>query len=147
MNESGVWWLLAGGVVTAELLTGTFYLLMMAIGLVAGALTAHAGLGLTVQLLVAALVGGGAVAGWHLKRSQQPKPPPASANPDVNMDIGSEVMVRQWLSDGTALVKFRGANWSAVAAQAVDTTQTGLFTITELHGSRLTLSKSPVKAQ
>ncbi|MBC7547724.1 MAG: NfeD family protein, partial [Polaromonas sp.] len=47
MNESGIWWLLAGGVVIAELLTGTFYLLMMAIGLVAGALAAHAGLGLT----------------------------------------------------------------------------------------------------
>lgn len=146
MNESGIWWLLAGAVVVAELLTGTFYLLMMALGLVAGALAAHAGLGVTAQVLIAALVGGGAVVAWHLRRSQQPKPLPASANRDVNLDIGEEVMVAEWRSDGTALVKFRGANWTAVAAQPSDSTQVGLFTITELHGNRLTLSKSPTPA-
>ena len=146
MNESGIWWLLAGAVVVAELLTGTFYLLMMALGLVAGALAAHAGLGVTAQVLIAALVGGGAVVAWHLRRSQQPKPLPASANRDVNLDIGGEVMVTEWRSDGTALVKFRGANWTAVAAQPSDITQVGLFIITELHGNRLTLSKSPAHA-
>ena len=146
MNESGIWWLLAGAFVVAELLTGTFYLLMMALGLVAGALAAHAGLGVTAQVLIAALVGGGAVVAWHLRRSQQPKPLSASANRDVNLDIGGEVMVAEWRSDGTALVKFRGANWTAVAAQPSDSTQAGLFTITELHGNRLTLSKSPTPA-
>ena len=146
MDDSGIWWLLAGAVVTAELITGTFYLLMMALGLVAAALGAHAGLGPTAQVLIAALVGGGAVALWHIKRSQQPKPLPASANRDVNLDIGGAVEVGEWRSDGTALVKFRGANWTAVASQPSDSTQVGLFTITELHGNRLTLSKSPVNA-
>lgn len=146
MNESGIWWLLAGAVVVAELVTGTFYLLMMALGLVAAALGAHAGLGLTAQILAGALIGGGAVAAWHFNRSQQPKPLPASGNPDVNLDIGSEVMVGEWLSDGTALVKFRGANWTAVAAQPADGTQVGLFTITELHGNRLTVSKQTAQA-
>ena len=147
MNESGIWWLLAGTVVVAELVTGTFYLLMMALGLVAAALSAHAGLGLIAQVLVAELVGGGAVVLWHIRCSQQPKPLPASANRDVNLDIGGEVMVGEWLSDGTAVVKFRGANWTAVAAQPTDSTQVGLFTITELHGNRLTLSKSLVNAR
>ena len=32
MEESTIWWLLAGGLVVAELLTGTFYLLMLAVG-------------------------------------------------------------------------------------------------------------------
>ena len=146
MNESGIWWLLAGVAVVAELVTGTFYLLMMALGLVAAALGAHAGLGLTAQVLLAALVGGGAVVLWHVKRSQQPKPLPASANRDVNLDIGSEVMVDEWRRDGTALVKFRGANWAAVAAQTSESPQVGLFIITEIHGNRLTLSKSPEKA-
>ena len=144
MNDSGIWWLLAGAVVMAELVTGTFYLLMMALGLVAAALSAHAGLGLTAQVLIAALIGGGAVVVWHIKRSQQPKPLPASANRDVNLDIGGEVMVDQWRSDGTALVKFRGANWTVVPAQPADSAQVGLFTITELHGNRLTVSKSPI---
>ena len=146
MNQSEIWWLLAGVVVVAELVTGTFYLLMMALGLVAAALSSHAALGLTAQVLIAALVGGGAVALWHFKRSREPKPLPASANRDVNLDIGGEVMVDEWCLDGTAVVKFRGANWTAVAAQPTDSAQVGLFTITELHGNRLTLSKSPVIA-
>lgn len=147
MNESGIWWLLAGAMVVAELLTGTFYLLMMAVGLLGAALAAHAGFSLTAQVTIAAFVGGGAVAAWHVKRSQQPKPLPASANPDVNLDIGSEVVVGEWRSDGTAMVRFRGANWTAVAAQPSDSTHIGRFTITALHGNRLTISRSAAPAQ
>jgi hypothetical protein len=46
--------------VAAELATGTFYLLMLALGCAAGALAAHAGVGPRPQVVVAALVGGGA---------------------------------------------------------------------------------------
>jgi len=66
MADSTVWWLLAGGAVALELSTGTFYLLMIAAGLAAGALAAHAGMPLTGQLIVAAAVGAGAVGAWHL---------------------------------------------------------------------------------
>ena len=44
MEESTIWWLLAGGMVVAELITGTFYLLMVALGLAAAAPVAHANL-------------------------------------------------------------------------------------------------------
>ena len=37
------WWLLAGVLVAVELLTGTFYLLALALGAAAAALAAHAG--------------------------------------------------------------------------------------------------------
>ena len=37
MAHSTVWWLVAGAAVALELMTGTFYLLMLAIGLAAGA--------------------------------------------------------------------------------------------------------------
>mgnify|MGYP006147005675 CR=1 FL=1 len=57
MADSTLWWLLAGAVVALELFTGTFYLLMLALGMAAGALAAHAGAGLAVQLVVAAGVG------------------------------------------------------------------------------------------
>ena len=33
MAESTIWWLLAGAAVALELVTGTFYLLMLAVGL------------------------------------------------------------------------------------------------------------------
>ncbi|HNJ45700.1 MAG TPA: NfeD family protein, partial [Ottowia sp.] len=51
MADSTVWWIAAGLLVAAELLTGTFYLLMLAIGAAAGALAAHAGLSLSAQLV------------------------------------------------------------------------------------------------
>ena len=61
MEASTIWWLAAGAVVVAELLTGTFYLLMVALGLVAAALAAHLGLASALQMVSAAIVGGGAV--------------------------------------------------------------------------------------
>ena len=41
MAESTIWWLMAGSAVAVELVTGTFYLLMLAIGLASAALAAH----------------------------------------------------------------------------------------------------------
>jgi len=56
------WWVAAGVVVAAELATGTFYLLMMALGLAAAALAAHLGLGGSAQIATGALVAGIATA-------------------------------------------------------------------------------------
>src|SRR6478735_7202301 len=56
MADSSLWWLLAGAAVAVELVTGTFYLLMLAIGLAAAALAAHSGAGLTTQLVAAAAI-------------------------------------------------------------------------------------------
>ena len=108
-----LWWLAAGALVAAELATATFYLLMLALGAAAAALAAHLGAGFTLQLLAAALVGGGAVALWHLGRSRRPAAPAPEANRDINLDIGESVHVAQWDSEGTARVHYRGADWSA----------------------------------
>ncbi len=105
------WWLTAGVLVVAELATGTFYLLMLALGAAAGALAAHAGLPLTGQIGTAALLGGGAVVVWHLRRSRQPAALPAQANPDVNLDVGTTVQVPQWEPDGSARIHYRGSAW------------------------------------
>lgn len=113
LSASTVWWLITGGLVAVELATGTFYLLMLALGTAAAALAAHGGLGHSGQLIAAALVGGGAVALWHWKRSQQPRAPAASANRDINLDVGSLVKVERWGPDGTARVQYRGAGWDA----------------------------------
>jgi membrane protein implicated in regulation of membrane protease activity len=107
-NATTVWWLAAGALVAVELVTGTFYLLMLALGAVAGALAAHLGLSVTAQVIVAALLGGGATVGWHLKRSRQPAPAPA----DQNLDIGRAVHVEHWAGDGSARVSYRGASWA-----------------------------------
>jgi membrane protein implicated in regulation of membrane protease activity len=140
MAESTVWWLLAGAAVAIELVTGTFYLLMLAIGLAAGAIAAHAGAGLSVQLVVAAVVGGGAVAAWHLLRGKAPEDVPASANRDVNLDIGEVVNVEMWAPDGTAQVRYRGAAWTV--AQAPGTSRSvGPHRVKEVVGNRLIVEK------
>ena len=108
-----LWWIAAGAAVAAELATGTFYLLMIALGLAAGALAAHLGLALAAQVIVAALVGGGATALWHWQRFRQPQSAPARTNRDVNLDIGERLHVSAWASDGTARVQYRGSAWTA----------------------------------
>lgn len=142
MGESTIWWLLAGAAVAAELVTGTFYLLMLAVGLSAGAVAAHLGLSTVAQLLLAAGVGGGAVFGWYFYRSKSPAPLRASANRDVNIDIGEPVHVDHWNTDGTATVKFRGANWTAVSADPSGSALTGSFRIREMLGNRLVIEKT-----
>ena len=141
MADSTIWWLLAGVAVAVELVTGTFYLLMLAIGMVAAALAAHLGAPVIVQIVVAALVGGGAVVVWHWKRSKSPKPAQANANSDVQMDIGQTVHVQQWNDDATASVKYRGAQWTVQLADPDAAPQPGLFKVKELNGNRLVVAK------
>ena len=111
MSPEILWWIACGALVAAELATGTFYLLMLALGAAAGGISAWLGIALPMQLIAAAVVGAGAVLLWHRKRGAQAAGLPANANPDVNMDIGQAVQVAQWAGDGTATVKYRGADW------------------------------------
>jgi membrane protein implicated in regulation of membrane protease activity len=112
LSSSTLWWLLAGVLVAAELATGTFYLLMVALGAAVGALAAHAGLPATAQVAAAALCAAGATAAWHFKRARSPRGAPAEANRDVNLDIGQRLQVGAWQPDGSARVSYRGAMWS-----------------------------------
>ena len=131
-----LWWVLAGLLVVAELLSGTFYLLMIALGAAAGALAAHAGAAFTGQLVAAAVVAGGATASWHLKRARHPRAAPAASNPDVNLDIGQTVQVQAWGEDGTASVTYRGATWQVRHAGAAAPAP-GTHRIVAVHGNRL----------
>ncbi len=135
------WWIASGALVALELATATFYLLMLAVGTAAAAIASHAGLDVTGQLVTGAIVGGGAVFAWHLRRSAAPPPPHASENPDVNLDIGMQVHVEQWQADGTAQVKYRGATWAARFDGEGQATP-GPHRIRAVDGSRLLLTKT-----
>ena len=136
MAQSTIWWVLAGSFIAAELLSGTFYLLMLAIGMAAAALAAQLGANTTGQLVVAALVGGGAVVAWRAYKQRRPARPLAQANRDVNLDIGEVVHVDAWSAEGTASVKYRGANWQVVLAPGQSPAPGG-HTIVEVTGNRL----------
>ena len=135
-NTPTLWWLATGALVAAELATGTFYLLMVALGCAVGALAAHAGLSGTAQVASAALLGLAATAAWHLHRLRQPPALPSASNRDVNLDIGSPVRVEQWQADGSARVQYRGSAWSARFAGS-GTPKPGEHVIVGVHGSEL----------
>ena len=136
LSAPALWWLLSGALIVAELLSGTFYLLMISLGAAAGALGAHAGAGVSAQIVVAALVAGGATAAWHLRRARHPRSAPAASNPDVLLDIGQPVRVAAWQDDGTATVQYRGAAWQARHVGALPL-QPGAHIIVAVHGTRL----------
>lgn len=111
-----LWWIGAGVLVVAELLTGTFYLLMIALGFLAGAIVKLEGASLAAQCVWAALVALAAVVA--LRRSpfgRRRQRRDASANPDVVLDIGAPVEVQAW-RDGRARVPYRGAQWDVELA-------------------------------
>ncbi len=135
---STFWWIVAGVLVAIELATGTFYLLMLALGAVAAALAQWAGLGASAQVTTAAIVGGGATALWHLRRARHPRSAPAESNPDVLLDIGQTVQVDQWRADGTARVNYRGSEWDARLATP-EAGAPGPHRIKAVQGNRLEL--------
>ena len=140
MSDSTLWWLLAGAAIALELISGTFYLLMLALGLAAGALAAHAGAGLAWQLASAALVGGGAVLAWSRLARRRDQGADSAANPDLNLDIGQTVMVEHWHHDGHAEVQHRGARWEAELEHPTAQAASGRHRIVAVRGSRLILA-------
>jgi membrane protein implicated in regulation of membrane protease activity len=114
LNTSTMWWVAAGVLVAAELSIGTFYLLMVALGCMAGALAAHAGMGVSAQVVVAAVLASAATAIWHFKRARAPRSAPSESNRDVNLDIGETVRVPAWDSHGSARVNYRGSSWNVM---------------------------------
>ena len=132
------WLVMAGVLVILELFTGTFYLLMIAIGLAVGGAAALLGATLAVQTVAAAVVG--VVATFVLRRSKfgTATPGDPACDPNVNLDIGQQVAVSAW-SDGVARVMYRGAQWDLELAPGARP-ESGNFKIVEVRGSRLVVN-------
>ena len=141
MSDSTLWWLLAGSAVALELFTGTFYLLMLAVGLAAGAVAAHMGVGTVAQMVTAAVVGSAAVAACYLVKRRRPSDPSVRAMRSVNLDIGELIQIDEWQSDGTASVRYRGAQWTAIQRPGNAPTP-GAYRVAELVGNRLLVEKA-----
>lgn len=129
------WWIGAGVLVVLELISGTFYLLMIALGFVAAAFAHIAGASADVQFALAAAVALAAVVLLRRSRFGRRKRAQASRNPDVNLDIGQTLSVAAW-HERRARVNYRGAAWDVELA-AGEPEDAQLYEITELRGSCL----------
>lgn len=134
------WWIGAGVLVVLELISGTFYLLMIALGCVAAALAHAAGAAADVQFAVAAVVALAAVVLLRRSGFGRRKRERASRNPDVNLDIGQTLTVPAW-HERRARVSYRGAAWDVELA-AGEPEDAQLYEITELRGSCLVVVAS-----
>jgi membrane protein implicated in regulation of membrane protease activity len=110
--SSDLIWIIAGfALVIIELMTGTFYLLVLGLGAFAAALAAFLGAPFLVQAIVAGLVAmGGAwwVNGWHRRNA------PNREEANV-IDKGQSVTFERWVdaAAGTLRVRYRGVEWDA----------------------------------
>lgn len=136
-----VWWVAAGLAVAAELATGTFYLLMIGLGLASGGMAALFGATTTLQIVVAAVIGGGATLAWHGLRGTRDRTGDKAAheNRDVNLDIGERVHVDGWATDRTTRVQYRGSSWGARLAHGAPPVA-GEFTVSAVEGNWLVLA-------
>lgn len=138
MNGYVWWFVLAFGLLIAELVTGTFYLLVIALALASAGVAHLLGAALAVQLVVAAAIGfGGSL--W-LRRSRFGWLGRKDAADSVqNMDVGQVVRVDQWSPARTARTSYRGALWDVELAAGEEAVP-GEFVIREIHANRLVVA-------
>jgi membrane protein implicated in regulation of membrane protease activity len=137
MTHWMIWFAAACVLLIAEMATGTFYLLMIAIGAAVGGLAALGGMNGVVQSVLAAVVA--LIATAVLRRSRfGTAVVDAARDPDVNPDIGQSIVVAEWSSNAphTARVMYRGALWDVELAVGGDA-RAGNFVIREVRGNRL----------
>ncbi len=108
--ESYLVWLATGFIlVLAELVTGTFFLLVLGIAAFAGSAAAWFGLGFWLQALISS---GVAIAGvFWVQRHRKTMPQPDMAS----LDVGQAVTLDAWVNreQGAARVKYRNTLWDA----------------------------------
>ena len=134
-------WAVTGIVlIIIEMLTGTFYLLVLGIAALAAAAAAYLGQSFWVQAVTVAAV---SVLGVILiKRFRGADQPVA----DQGLDIGQAVTLEAWISepDGLARVKYRNAQWEAQVSG--DRTPGGrVFYIHAVDGNTLRVSAAKPK--
>jgi membrane protein implicated in regulation of membrane protease activity len=135
------WWIAAAILVGVEMMTGTFYLLVVALACVAGGLVAFAGFDAGWQWGVAAVIeviGTLAINQWKKKYAALPK----LSN---SLDVGQRVSVLEWRDDDTARVSYRGTQWDGVLDSPA-TPKREHMVIVEMRGAVLVLGPAPAPA-
>lgn len=106
-------WLVLGFVlVIVELVTGTFYLLVLGVGAFAAALTAVAGGNVLVQAVIGSAIAMGGAFSVHHWHARQRGTDATAAN---FLDRGQPAVLEGWTDEATrrVRVRYRGTSWDA----------------------------------
>jgi membrane protein implicated in regulation of membrane protease activity len=134
-------WLLAGLLlVVVELVTGTFYLLILGIAAGIGSLIAFLDQPFWMQALIAAIaavIGGVLVYRYHSAAN-------ASSPKDSANDIGQTVTIESWVSEPKriARVHYRGTIWDAEVLGDDRIEPDALLYVVAMEGSRVKVSST-----
>lgn len=109
MDHAIVWAVIGLVLVIVEVVTGTFYLLMLGVAAFGAALAAWLGLGFSAQSIVAAVVSAVGCYGVHVYRAKNR----AGQMPPI--DAGMPASFESWIDAAARLarVRYRGASWEA----------------------------------
>ncbi len=132
-------WLIAGFIlIIVELVTGTFYLLVLGIAALVGAGVGYASGGFVWQAIGAAIV---AVAGVIWVNQYKKKMAPKRMR---GLDVGQPAAFDSWVNKGAghARVKYRDALWDAQVAGDASGEPGEILYITSVDGSTLKVSKT-----
>ena len=110
MDEDFLWAILGLTLVIVELLTGTFYLLVLGLAAFGAALAAWFGQGFPVQSIVAAVIAALGCYGVHVYRAKN------STRQMAHVDAGQPASFENWVDQGARLarVRYRGTSWDAL---------------------------------
>lgn len=140
MTDWMIWFAVACVLIIFEMASGTFYLVMIAIGAATGGIVALSGASGSWQCVLAGLVA--AVATYALRRSRfaQASAIDAAHDANINLDIGQTLEVAEWrIVDGAtsiARVMYRGAMWDVDLVDG-GSAVSGVFRIVQVQGNRL----------
>jgi membrane protein implicated in regulation of membrane protease activity len=129
------WWWAIGGIalIIAELITGTFYLLVIGIAALAGAAVAYAHFSFWTQAVVAAAIAIiGVVFVTRLRKTHL-------SSPGISLDVGQSVVLDAWVNEKGrhARVRYRNALWDARVLDEQGAEAGSTLYITRVEGSTL----------
>jgi membrane protein implicated in regulation of membrane protease activity len=136
MDAYLVWLLVGLALVIVELLTGTFYLLVLGVAAFAAGATAWFGGGFAAQSIVGAVVALAGAYGVHAYRARN------AAQQMAPIDAGQPANFEGWVDQGAGLarVRYRGASWDA-RVEAGESPQPGaLLYVLATEGNTLRVS-------
>jgi membrane protein implicated in regulation of membrane protease activity len=137
MDPALAWLLLGLALIVIELLSGTFYLLILGIAAGIGSLVAWYGTPIWVQTIV---VAGAAVLGCGFLQKRKLEYPPKPA--ENQLDVGQTVAFESWVSEPQRLarVRYRDASWEAEVTSAGALNAGAVLYVVATEGSRLKIS-------